>query len=84
MFSEGRIVLHECCEKARVDVNLWSVKKGKPDVDESGFVKALLLILSEVRRQRKMKTEVRRMVDYSPMRRAVVESKGSLTAWCRR
>ena len=84
MFGEGRVTMHECLEKSRVDIGLWSVKKGKPDVDESGFVKALLLILSEVRRQKKTKIEKSGMPDYSAVRRPMVESKGSLTRWCRR
>jgi len=84
MFGEGKIVMHTCIEKARTDINLWAVKKGGTRVEESGFCKALLLILSEVRRQRKLVDEVRKMPDYSPVKVVPAAGKKSLTRWCGR
>jgi hypothetical protein len=52
MFADGEITCHTSLEKARTQINLWSVTK-KVDDNEYGFCKGLLLMLSEVRRQRK-------------------------------
>jgi hypothetical protein len=83
MFTENQIVMHSCIERARSEISLWSVKKGKPDTEDSGFCKALLLILSEVRRQKRAEVPTRKMPDYHAVR-VVEPSKKSTTAWCAR
>lgn len=53
MFKENRIIMHSDLQKSRMEINLWSIKKGTTETEKNGYCKALLLILSEVRRQQK-------------------------------
>jgi phage terminase large subunit len=84
MFQENGITIHEDLLSVRKTVGLWSIQKaGRPDADRNGYGKALLLILSEVRRRRKEIAAKKSLRDYGPVRK-VEERKGSLTGWCRK
>ena len=65
MFKNDRIIIHKDCERSREDINLWSIK-GKLEVN--GFCEAILLILSEVREQKKKHVIKAVLPDYSPVR----------------
>jgi len=84
MYGENNIIIHNDLKDMRTAIALWSVKKEGPDVDNNGFVKALLLILSEVRRRKKEKIEMKKLRDYSPVLRIKKEENHSMTAWCTR
>ena len=53
MFKEGKVIMHESLQKSRTEINLWSIKRGSTETEKNGYCKALLLILSEIRRQSK-------------------------------
>jgi hypothetical protein len=55
MFKDGKVIMHSELQRSRSEINLWSIKKGTTETEKNGFCKALLLILSEVRRQIKTK-----------------------------
>ena len=84
MYSDSKITIHESLIDMRTAIALWSVKKSGPDIDSNGFVKALLLILSEVRRMRKIKEELKKSRDYSPVLKIDREKPDKMTAWCKR
>jgi len=83
MFNEGHIIMHTNLEDARKAVALWVVKAGKPEADKNGFGKALLLILSEVRRRKKQQPVIQRPRDYRPVRKVITEGP-DYSAWMRR
>jgi len=55
MFRKSKVEMHESLELSRSQITLWAVKNGKVDIEENGFCKAFLLILSEVRKQQKVR-----------------------------
>lgn len=81
MFNDGKVIIHSDAKRARSQINLWSIKSGKPDVDNSGFCKAFLLILSEVRRQKKELPKEHKMPDYHSVKK---EEPKRRTSWCSR
>ncbi len=53
MFNDDRVVIHNKCPIARKQLSLWSVRDKKIQDEEALMCKALLLILSEVRRKKR-------------------------------
>lgn len=56
MFNHGTITINEPCIRAREQVNLWAVKNANENDSKTGFCRALLIILSEVRRQQRYRS----------------------------
>lgn len=52
MFNENSITIHESLHNARSQIDLWTVKEGKPESID-GFISCFLLIMSEVRQRQK-------------------------------
>jgi len=63
MFDSQKVTIHTDCKMARMQLNMWSIKT-KIDDTEMGFGKALLLILSEVRRLARPQEAMKKMPDY--------------------
>lgn len=84
MYSNGQIKIHRSLEGVRKAIDLWAVKKGRPGTDDNGYGKAFLLILSEVRRRRKMKEQSRKPTDYHPIRSTLQPKEKNMTEWCTR
>jgi len=82
-FAKNRIIFHETLIHARLEIGLWSVKKGKPE-GEKGYAKALLLILSEVRRHIKPEVVAHKMQDYHPVYENIEKKKALETDWMKR
>ena len=83
MFGDSKVIMHNSIKQARSQINLWAIKSGKPEAEGNGFCKALLLILSEVRRQKKEQPKEKKMPDYHNVKKETPHKKG-LTAWCGR
>ncbi|MGW8324115.1 MAG: hypothetical protein ACWGNI_00335 [Desulfobacterales bacterium] len=84
MYANSNIIPHENLTDIRTAISSWIVKKSGPDSDSNGFIKALLLILSEVRRMKKIKQEMKKSRDYSPVLRVKREEHNKMDAWCKR
>lgn len=83
MYQGGRVKVHEELVDARRALSLWMVKKGRPDTEQNGFGYAFLLILSEVKRQRKVMARRMKMTDYKPVSYFMKQEKSS-HGWCKR
>lgn len=79
MYAQDRVIIHEDLHSAQTEINLWSIKAGKPEKG-LGFCEGLLLILSEVKRQMRHHPKPPVRQDY-PAIREKTESKNKETAW---
>jgi hypothetical protein len=52
MFANGKIRFHRRCSGSRLQTETWVIAAGKSNVVENGFCKALLLVLSEIKRRK--------------------------------
>ena len=84
LFNANKVVVHLNCQRARKQFSMWSIKDGKPDKDGFGYCEALLLGLSEVKRQMKSIKPIPKMRDYQPVFTRKKEEKKKMTAWMRR
>jgi len=67
LFNADKVKVHMNCQRARKQLNMWSIKEGKPNKEGFGYCEALLLGLSEVKRQMKTIKPIPRMTDYKPV-----------------
>lgn len=90
MFADKKIIVHEKLARTRTQVSLWAIEKGKPASRENGYCKALLLMLSELRRQMRHIEESigkykspfsGRYNDYHPVMLGPIEHAQSKHAW---
>jgi hypothetical protein len=84
MFSENRIVVHAGCSVARKQLSLWSINKNRVQDEEALMCKALLLIISEVRRQKKPLGEFSARPDYKRVGGDKKDEKPSPERWASR
>ena len=64
MFNAEKVTVHVSCPIARKQLSLWSVRDKKVQEDEALMCKALLLILSEVRRRKRPEPQGAHRQDY--------------------
>jgi hypothetical protein len=83
MFKESKIRIHSSLVTTQRVIGLWSIKKGRPDAEDNGIGLAFLLILSEVRRMRKVRVEQPKLRDYTPVLKQFRKEKSSY-GWCRK
>lgn len=67
MFRESKVNIHKNASPARSAISLWTIEKDKFKIGQNGYGMALLMILSEVRFQKKEVPSVRQPRDYSPL-----------------
>jgi len=82
MMADGRVTVHTRCVHSRKQLNLWSIKS-KLNEEDFGFCKALLLILSEVRKQVRPTAAIQPFRDYHKVGEPVVvgAERHSATSW---
>lgn len=82
MYNSGRIVIHQSLKQARQQITLWSVREKKVDDEQFPLCKALLLILSEVKRRKQSPVVPVRRQDYLPVGVTPQQAmKSNASAW---
>lgn len=84
MFSEEKVTVHVSCPIARKQLSLWSVRDKKVQDDEALMCKALLLILSEVRRRKRPEPQGVQRGDYQRVDAPKIETAKRPERWMAR
>jgi hypothetical protein len=84
MFRNGRIVFHRKCSEARVQMETWTIEGNKSASVDGGFCKALLLVLSEIKRRKPEQLVSQPFPDYRRVDEQKRETQDTTTNWMRR
>jgi hypothetical protein len=81
MFKNNKIIIKEGLRETQLNINLWQIKNDK--VEDRGYwiCQCFLLILSEVRQQKKSLPKIQKRGDYSPGKNVLEKATKTLNTW---